>query len=121
MAKDSRTDSILMRRIAFITIVFLPATFMATFFSMAFFHTDQEALLMSNWIWLYFAITVPITLLLAQQYAWPFSTATRLMANCLGRKKKNGAIEDEVEDGDKREGSYANRGTSGHLGELYEV
>jgi Mg2+ and Co2+ transporter CorA len=41
MGQDSRSDSVLMRRIAFVAIVVLLATFMATFFSMSFFHVTD--------------------------------------------------------------------------------
>lgn len=71
MARDSRTDSELMRRISFVTIVFLPATFIATFFSMGFFIVDDNgtALRVSRWIWLYFVCTMPLTALMGWQYA----------------------------------------------------
>lgn len=68
MARDSRMDSRLMRRIAFVTIIFLPATFMATFFSMAFFHVNEGRLNVSSWIWLYAVCTIPLTLFLGGLY-----------------------------------------------------
>ena len=68
MAKDSRNDSVLMRRIAFVTIIFLPATFMATFFSMSFFHVSEGHLTVSSWIWLYAVCTAPLTIFLAMAY-----------------------------------------------------
>ena len=68
MAKDSRNDSILMRRIAFVTIIFLPATFLSTFFSMSFFHISGGSFTVSKWIWLYVACTAPLTLMLSIGY-----------------------------------------------------
>lgn len=70
MARDARTESVLMRRIAFVTIVFLPATFMATFFSMGFFQVGDGdgGLHVSPWIWLYVACTAPLTVLMAARY-----------------------------------------------------
>ena len=68
MAKDSRNDSILVRRIAFVTIIFLPATFMATFFSMSFFHVSDGRLTVSKWIWLYVVCTLPLTFFLGAAY-----------------------------------------------------
>lgn len=70
MARDSRTDSVLMRRIAFVTMIFLPATFLATFFSMAFFEVGDggASFSVSRWIWVYFVCTMPFTILLAWQY-----------------------------------------------------
>lgn len=71
MARDSRTDSVLMRRIAFVTIIFLPATFLATFFSMCFFEVNESgsSMRVSRWIWLYVVCTMAFTVLLAWQYA----------------------------------------------------
>lgn len=70
MARDSRTDSVLMRRIAFVTMIFLPATFLATFFSMVFFEVADggASFSVSRWIWVYFVCTMPFTVLLAWQY-----------------------------------------------------
>lgn len=68
MAKDSREDSVLMRRIALVTMIFLPATFLATFFSMVFFDVEGTTLAVSKWVWLYFVCTVPVTFGLAWQY-----------------------------------------------------
>jgi Mg2+ and Co2+ transporter CorA len=68
MAQDSRSDSVLMRRIALVTIIFLPATFMATFFSMSFFHVADGNLNVSRWIWLHAVCTVPLTLVLGLAY-----------------------------------------------------
>lgn len=68
MARDSRNDSILMRRIAFVTIIFLPPTFLATFFSMSFFHVSEGHLTVSSWIWLYVVCTLPLTVFLGFAY-----------------------------------------------------
>ena len=68
MARDSRNDSILMRRIAFMTIIFLPPTFLATFFSMSFFHVNEGHLTVSRWIWLYVVCTLPLTVFLGMAY-----------------------------------------------------
>ena len=68
MARDSRNDSVLVRRIAFVTIIFLPATFMATFFSMSFFHVSDGRLTVSKWIWLYVVCTLPLTFFLGAAY-----------------------------------------------------
>lgn len=85
MARDSRQDSHLMRRIALVTIVFLPATFMATFFSMGFFEVGDGNLTVSRWIWLYIVLTVPLTALLAWQYAPRNEFFDRAMS--LGKKR----------------------------------
>jgi uncharacterized membrane protein len=52
-----------MRVIAAITIFFLPATFTATFFSTTFFsfNGNLEGKVYSEWLWLYFVVTVVLT------------------------------------------------------------
>ena len=65
MARDSRNDSVLMRRIAGVTTIFLPATFMATFFSMMFFHTEGNGnLRVNSTIWVYFVCTIALSVLI---------------------------------------------------------
>ena len=65
MAKDTRRDSVLMRRIAAVTTVFLPATFMATFFSMIFFHSEGDRKLRADsTIWVYFVCTTALSLII---------------------------------------------------------
>ena len=69
MAKDTRNDSILMRRIASVTTIFLPATFMATFFSMMFFHIESNGQLRVNSnIWVYFLCTISLSLLIVLHF-----------------------------------------------------
>jgi hypothetical protein len=63
VAEDTRRDSNSMKVIAALTMVFLPLTSVATFFSMGFFHFDGEAdqlRVSSSWR-LYPAVTVPLT------------------------------------------------------------
>jgi hypothetical protein len=52
-----------MRVITAITVLFLPATFTATFFSTTFFgfNADLEGRVYSKWLWLYFVVTVVLT------------------------------------------------------------
>ena len=54
IAAAAKADTELMRGIAFVTMIFLPATFMATFFSMVFFNINFEDgthLVVSKWFW----------------------------------------------------------------------
>ena len=64
IAIDTKRDSIAMKTIAGLTMVFLPGTFVATIFSMVFFQVEQDnkhALKVSpNW-WLYVVVTIPLT------------------------------------------------------------
>ena len=71
IAIDTKRDSIAMKTIAALTMVFLPGTFVATIISMVFFQVEQDdkhALKVSpNW-WLYVAVTIPLTV--AVLIAW---------------------------------------------------
>ncbi|RWA14439.1 hypothetical protein EKO27_g638 [Xylaria grammica] len=74
VAQHTRRDSELMKSIALLTMVFLPATFVATLFSMGIFEwkgLHGEILSVSPYIWLYIAVTVVITLVtLGTWYLW---------------------------------------------------
>jgi hypothetical protein len=54
-----------MRLITAITLIFLPGTFVATFFSTSFwdFSPDNNGTKISAWVWLYFLITISLTML----------------------------------------------------------
>lgn len=53
-----------MKNLAAVTVVFLPGTFMASLFAMPFFdwNAATNSLLVSDMFWVYWAITVPLTL-----------------------------------------------------------
>ncbi|KIW19609.1 hypothetical protein PV08_00182 [Exophiala spinifera] len=81
MAEDSRNVAILtqkdstnMRIIAVVTLLFLPGTFMATFFSAGFFNffegKQRQGQVVSRWIWLYFVLTGGTTLVVFAGWAW---------------------------------------------------
>ncbi|KAH8900360.1 hypothetical protein GQ53DRAFT_127389 [Thozetella sp. PMI_491] len=73
LAELSRKDSTDMRVISAVTLVFLPATFMSTFFSASFFNFQpEEASHMSPWIWLYWVITASLTAVVLGLW-WYFS------------------------------------------------
>jgi hypothetical protein len=62
-ATAARRDSNAMRIIAAVTLVFLPGTFTATLFSTTFFNfQNQTSNVVSWWLWLYFVVTVVLTL-----------------------------------------------------------
>ncbi|KAI2621789.1 hypothetical protein GGR54DRAFT_599839 [Hypoxylon sp. NC1633] len=76
VAKDSRAvaiaaarDSAAMQVIAAVTVLFLPATFTATFFSMSFFDfPGAERPRVSVWIWIYVLVTAILTIVI--QLSW---------------------------------------------------
>ncbi|KAK0673081.1 hypothetical protein QBC41DRAFT_266732 [Cercophora samala] len=62
----SQRDSTSLKIIAVVTLIFLPGTFVATLFSMELFNwqvgSDEEnPKVVSHWIWLYFAVTIALT------------------------------------------------------------
>ncbi|KAI0127338.1 hypothetical protein BJ170DRAFT_625050 [Xylariales sp. AK1849] len=65
IASDTRQDSDQMRSIAILTMVFLPATFVSSLFSMSFFNwypSNGEDVL-SPYVWIYPVVTISITLI----------------------------------------------------------
>ncbi|KIX05485.1 uncharacterized protein Z518_06357 [Rhinocladiella mackenziei CBS 650.93] len=64
-AEEARRDSSSMKTIAALTLIFLPATFVASIFSMSMFNWQAESggLVTSRWIWVYFVIAIPLTLM----------------------------------------------------------
>ncbi|OAP56622.1 hypothetical protein AYL99_08734 [Fonsecaea erecta] len=96
IATDSRVDTVIMRRISFVTIAFLPATFLATFFSMSFFHVTSDDLAASPAIWIYVACVVPLTLAIAWQSSTRGLSAVRWATSKLRRRtpKKSVFFED---------------------------
>ncbi|KAN0069527.1 hypothetical protein V8E54_012542 [Elaphomyces granulatus] len=74
MSKLTQRDSVNMRIIAAVTLVFLPGTFTATLFSTSFFNFNAGITdpVMSWWFWLYWVVTVSLTLFVLA--AWLYIT-----------------------------------------------
>lgn len=73
IGKAAQADSAAMKAVAFLTLTFLPATFTSAIFSMSFFNYDATAnsWTMSDKFWLYWAVSVPITIVSATVwYYW---------------------------------------------------
>jgi hypothetical protein len=74
-----------MQSIAVVTMIFLPGTFVATFFSMVFFHVGNETSVhftVDGRIWYYPAIAPPLTVLFA---IWYFAWSKGWMTQWTGR------------------------------------
>ncbi|CAG7986658.1 unnamed protein product [Penicillium nalgiovense] len=74
----AQIDSSAMRTIAFVTLAFLPPTFISSIFSMSFFHSGEDnGWGMSKEFWLYWVFAVPTTIatVLIWQYWHKFSTS----------------------------------------------
>ncbi|KAH7402689.1 hypothetical protein BKA66DRAFT_6936 [Pyrenochaeta sp. MPI-SDFR-AT-0127] len=66
IAAASKKDSAAMKTLAVLTTVFLPPTFVATFFSMTMFDWTSDptrTLTSSKYLWIYWAVAVPLTAL----------------------------------------------------------
>ncbi|KAF4964808.1 hypothetical protein FSARC_7300 [Fusarium sarcochroum] len=70
VAKMARHDGSLMKSIAILGMVFLPATFVSTFFSMGFFEWTKDDgkdgkghEVLSSWFWVYVVVAVGLTIL----------------------------------------------------------
>ncbi|KAL8661329.1 MAG: hypothetical protein Q9202_005694 [Teloschistes flavicans] len=66
IAFETKRDSDAMKTIAALTMVFLPATFVATLFGMVFFTVDSgrsSKLRVNPYWWVYLAATIPLTML----------------------------------------------------------
>ncbi|KAJ0108555.1 hypothetical protein J7T55_002159 [Diaporthe amygdali] len=63
IARATREDGQQMRSIAMLTMIFLPATFVASLFSMSFFdwNPDQGKKILSPYIWMYVVLTAGLT------------------------------------------------------------
>ncbi|KAK3368262.1 hypothetical protein B0H63DRAFT_74056 [Podospora didyma] len=91
LAELSRKDSTDMRVISAVTLVFLPATFMSTFFSASFFNFQPRPEVdpsehVSRWIWLYCVVTTVLTLVVLASW-WYFSRRQHVKANVAFRRE----------------------------------
>lgn len=70
LARESKRDSTAMKAIAIVTMFFLPGTFLSSLFSIEFF--DWGALhgneVVNPRIWVYWALTIPVTILVVALY-----------------------------------------------------
>jgi heme/copper-type cytochrome/quinol oxidase subunit 2 len=63
VARAAKNDSGAMKTISVMTMLFLPATFIAALFTMPTLHWDESRVI-QNKFWVYWAFTIPITLLI---------------------------------------------------------
>lgn len=65
IGRSAQIDSRAMKTVSFLTMSFLPATFISAIFSMSFFDFDaqSETFTISKSFWMYWAVTVPVTIL----------------------------------------------------------
>ncbi|KAF4973370.1 hypothetical protein FSARC_348 [Fusarium sarcochroum] len=70
IAHASRRDGTAMKTLSFFGALFLPGTFFATIFGTSFFNFEAGASPVSAQLWIYFTITIPVTILVVVFWAW---------------------------------------------------
>ncbi|KAF6741807.1 hypothetical protein DFP72DRAFT_1054673 [Ephemerocybe angulata] len=96
IAEETRKDSSSMITIAALTLVFLPGTFIATLLGMPFFDASSGKMVVSNRLWIFFAVSIPFTLMI-----W---NAWRMWRNWRNRSFRNFRLSaKEPEEGQNRD------------------
>ncbi|OJJ99106.1 hypothetical protein ASPACDRAFT_43766 [Aspergillus aculeatus ATCC 16872] len=70
---DTKSDSAMMKTIAVVSMVYLPGTFVSGLFGTNFFNFtdgDEHTWFMAGSFWLYWAVTIPLTLATMAVWAW---------------------------------------------------
>lgn len=71
LAHASKRDSAAMKTISLLGAIFLPGAYLASVFSMTFFNFQNSGPVVSNQFWIYWAVTIPTTVLIvAVWYFW---------------------------------------------------
>ncbi|KAI1667130.1 CorA Mg2+ transporter protein [Pyrenophora tritici-repentis] len=72
MVRSAREDSVAIRAITFVTSFYLPFSFVATIFGMNLvdFDSDSHNLLVSKQFWMYFVISIPLTIATLVCWRW---------------------------------------------------
>ncbi|POR32280.1 Uncharacterized protein TPAR_07505 [Tolypocladium paradoxum] len=85
IADATRSDSAAMRTIAFVSLLFLPATFLSAIFSTTFFKFDDGSgrWMVSDKFWVYWAVAIPLTI--SAVTAWFRKPLGEFMARFLKR------------------------------------
>lgn len=81
IAEATMNDSASMKTIAILTMIFLPGTAVASFFSMTMWdwNTSDGTALVNPWLWIYFAVATPLTLgVVGFWYFWMMIRTRRL-------------------------------------------
>ncbi|KAH0538327.1 hypothetical protein FGG08_005062 [Glutinoglossum americanum] len=97
ISEEAQRDNSAMITLSIMAMLFLPGTFVAGIFSMAFFNYtsstvggNRESYTVSGMLWLYFAITVPLTL--GVFVVWDGWRRWRLKAKGRGKKRGGGGL-----------------------------
>ncbi|KAI1273648.1 hypothetical protein F5Y07DRAFT_391155 [Xylaria sp. FL0933] len=89
LAQASMKDSNSTKRLSLLGATFLPGTFLASLFSMVFFGVENGSLVVSPQLWVYFVITIPLTIIIVTT-VWLWDRRQEL------REGKNEGLDAEV-------------------------
>lgn len=108
IARDTKDDNASMKIIALLTMLFLPATAVSGFFSMAFFVPKPDGSFELSRMWLFVAVTLPLTLVTLSLW-WLWYPISRFLADFpdrtnLRRTRKAGKLRQDKEQGHVEEG-----------------
>ncbi|KAI8268832.1 hypothetical protein K4K58_004155 [Colletotrichum sp. SAR11_239] len=83
IGRAAQRDSEAMKTVAFLTLLFLPATFVSAVFSTTFFEFDSGSgeWLMSDKFWVYWVVAIPVTIVTALM--WQLNDVTVTFNTCL--------------------------------------
>jgi len=71
LAHASKRDSSAMKVISLLGAIFFPGAYLASVFSMTFFNFQNEGSEVSSQFWIYWAVTVPVTIMIVGiWYVW---------------------------------------------------
>ena len=97
IARAAKKDSTSMKAIAGVTMIFLPGTFLASLFSTPLFEWNSgSGRLVTHELWIYWVITIPITLATLVIYflwGWPVKTSALKLKTML----PHGTVTDDAE------------------------
>lgn len=86
-SQTMRQDSSAMKSIAILTLIFLPLTGIASLFSTPFFDVEGPHLFVSVSIWIFWVVTVCLTLLIVAFWLWWYRSIKEKTANVARRKQ----------------------------------
>ncbi|RVX66918.1 hypothetical protein B0A52_09042 [Exophiala mesophila] len=101
LARESKRDSTAMKAIAFVTMIFLPGTFLSSVFSMNLFEWDapNSSDVVNHRMWVYWAVAVPLTIMVVVFYLLWEKYMMKLYQKSVqpedDKKRSSGEREDE--------------------------
>ena len=117
LASATQQDSTAMKTLALVTVIFLPGAFMSALFAVPVFQWDapKGESVVSKRFWVYWAVTIPVTLLVIIPWAvWTRQRASdnrrRLREAREKFKKDIAGLGEDVLDEDEEEKEYSETG-----------